>query len=484
MTGVQTCALPIFNIPYRYWQLDSWFYPKDDGTLIWEPDIKYFPNGLAYLSAKLGGPFICHNRWFSVHTQYKSQYSEFITEEHVDMNKPYWDPKNKNSKKIRRWSFPTKIDVWRDLMEHARSWNCVCYEQDWLQPQWRFFDYLRENVYSGRQWLKNMSDAAADYGLTLQYCMTYPSFYLQTLELPNVTHARCSDDYNHRKSKRIYVPHFTQTAMLSWALGIFPWKDPFFSTCIPEPGSISVIKKTSGHYEQWAELEFLMQVLSAGPVGNGDSVENLNKNLLMQSCREDGLLIKPDRPLFPIDLMFLNHNKPYICLTYSTVNDIRTYYLLEILIWSKKVFEHYVTLEELGLSGNFVIYDYFDKNCKVLESTTPIGKERPLNQNEHYFGILAPILSNGMAWIGLRDKIATMSNMVFSAINATPNTLHVEGYYLPRTEFAVTAYIPQKPKLVKVNGTETTKYTWGTHFQIFTIILFSDEEKFTLDIEI
>jgi hypothetical protein len=231
-------------------------------------------------------------------------------------------------------------------------------------------------------------------------------------------------------------------------------------------------------------LEFLLQVLSAGPVGNGDSIENLNPNLLIQACREDGLLIKPNRPLFPIDLMFLSHNKPYTCLTYSSVNNLKTYYLLEVLIWDENVTEHFVTLDELGLTGEYVVYDYFDKACKVIETTTPIGKGRPLKQNEHYYAILAPILSNGMAWIGLRDKIATMSSMVFTNIVPSENALHVEGFYLPRTEIAVTAYIPQKPKVVKVNGTETTKYTWGPHYHVFTIMIFSDEEQFTLDIEI
>jgi hypothetical protein len=471
------------NIPYRYWQLDSWFYPKDDGTLTWEPDPKLFPTGLAWLSERLGGPFICHNRWFSVHTSYKAKYPDFITESHDPAAKPGSDPKNVSNKKIRRWSLPTKPDVWTEIMQTARTWNCICYEQDWLQPQWKFFDYLRENVHAGRMWLKGMAEAAYNSKMTMQFCMTFPSFYLAAIELPNVSHARCSDDYNHRKAKRIYVPHFTQTAMLCWACGLFPWKDPFFSTCDPEPGSVSIFQRIPAHYERWSVLELLLQVLSAGPVGNGDQVDKLNAPLLLQSCREDGLLIKPDRPLFPIDLMFLPHSKPYVMMTYSAFGPFRWYYLLQVLVWDKKVTEYFVTLNDLGIKGKFIAYDYFEKKIFPVDETTPIGKGRKMCLNEHNYTIIAPIMDNGMAFIGLRDKIATMSGIVFEKVELQGQGLFIQGTYAARTEFAVVAYVPKQPTLVKVNGLETKTYTWGRHYNTFTIVIRTDDEPFTLYIE-
>jgi hypothetical protein len=473
------------GIPYGYIQLDSWFYQKDDGTVLWDGLKEYFPNGIRACVEKIGLPIVCHNRWFSQNTFYKVKYPGWITETHPSNTQPGWDTKNlnKKSKSMRTWSFPEKKEVWDDLMTNAHSWGCVCYEQDWLQPQWRFFKYLQEDVYRGRVWLKNMADAAAQNGITLQYCMTYPSFYLETLELLNVTHARCADDYNHKKPKRIYIPHFTQTAMLAWSVGVWPWKDPFFTTCEPEKGSLNIFQKVSSHYEQWSELEFLLQVLSGGPVGNGDKIDNLVPFLLMQACREDGFLIKPDRPLFPIDLMFLPHHKPYICSTISSINGHQWHYILETLVWDKNVKEYFITQEELGIRGNYALYDYKNKKVFPIDPTTPIGKNSPMALNEHSYWVLAPVLPNGVAFFGLRDKIVSMSTGVFEKFEYQNGKLRVEGKYAPRKSFAVVAYMPNKPKRVSVNGIETEHFTWGQNFKQFTLMIQSDEESFNFEIE-
>ncbi len=387
------------GIPYQYFQLDSWFYPKNDGTIVWNADPKYFPSSLQAFQDKLQLPLVCHNRWFSRNTMYMTQYKDgFIIERHSPNIFQKWDHSMKEGKKLRSWALPIKPEFWGKLMQTAENWGCVCYEQDWLQPQWSFFDYLKENVYTGRIWLKNMAQAAAQRNISMQFCMTYPSFYLETLELPNVTHARCSDDYNCLKSKRLYIPHFTQTSMLSWAIGVWPWYDPFFSTCYPKAGSVNFLHRQPQHYEQWPELQLILQVLSGGPVGNGDRVDKLNSELLLQSCREDGILIKPDRPLFPIDLMFLPHHKPYICMTYSIVNDYRWYYLLQVLIWEDFKMEYYVTLPDLGLDGDYAVYDYFEKKVTPINNSTHIGKDHRMAKNDSSYLVLAPILENGMAF--------------------------------------------------------------------------------------
>lgn len=473
------------GIPYRYLQLDSYFYPKDDGTILWEGDTKIFPNTLASLKESLQMPLICQNRWFSYHTVYKGSYKDFINEEHDKfdvsgngISNPVKDQKQKTT-----WSLPLQLEMWMEIMAKARSWGCVCYEQDCLQTQWRFFDYLRENVYAGRIWLKQITDASAAQGMTIQYNRTYPSFYLETLEFGNITHARCVDDYNHEKPKRFYVPHFTQTSMLCWSVGIWPWKDAFFSTCDPAPNSVNKIKKIPPHYEPYSELELLMQVLSAGPVGNGDEVNKLNANLLLQACMEDGLLLKPERPAFPIDLMFLDHHNYYTCMTYSVVSDQRWWYLLQINLWGTEKNQQAVTIEQLGLKGKYIMYDYFDKLLVPIEKVTLLERKKLIKENESSYMILAPILTNGMAFVGLRDKIISAPGRVFTKVMIKDRALIVEGQYAPHQNFALIAYVPSKPQKVVVDNVETTKYTWGPNYKTFTIVLFSDDGKFSLQIE-
>ena len=41
--------------------------------------------------------------------------------------------------------------------------------------------------------------------------------------------------------------------------------------------------------------------LAAGPLGIGDSVDSMNKQLIMSTCMEDGRLLKPSRPAMSLD---------------------------------------------------------------------------------------------------------------------------------------------------------------------------------------
>ena len=453
----------LLEIPYQYFQLDSWFYPKQDGgMMIWEASQERIPGGIAQLSKQLDVPLICHNRWFSANTIYKTQVKGWVTETHGKGNEE------------KTWAFPTNKEIWDILMENCVKWNCKTYEQDWLQSQWQFFDWLKEDTERGREWLKNMAEAANKRDITIQYCMTFPSFYLQAAEFPNVTQARCADDYNCRKAKRIYIPHFTQTSMLCWACGVWPWKDNFYS----QPNSL---ESPTEHY---SELELLNSVLSGGPVGPGDPVGSQNTHLLLQACREDGVLIKPDRPAFPIEHMFLPHNLPYIYSTYSEIDSLRYTYLMQVVIWSDKILTYGVTPEQLGLTEQFyAIYDYFEKSIEIASKDTLIGPKRPLGQNEHDYKVIVPLMRNGMAFVGLRDKVITGSNTVFSSIKEERGKLTITGTYCPETLFSVVAYCPYAPQEIKVNG-ETHDYQWGPHYKMLSITLQGDQNGgFVIEIE-
>ena len=54
-------------------------------------------------------------------------------------------------------------------------------------------------------------------------------------------------------------------------------------------------------------------------------------------------------------------------------------------------------------------------------------------KNDSSYLVLAPILENGMAFFGLRDKIATASQSIFKRIEVKDQTLFIEGEYQSRT---------------------------------------------------
>ena len=63
------------NIPVRYVQLDSWWYPKDEtdlmhGALNWTAMHSIFPDGIDFVRQRTGWDFAAHNRAWSSKTDY------------------------------------------------------------------------------------------------------------------------------------------------------------------------------------------------------------------------------------------------------------------------------------------------------------------------------------------------------------------------------------------------------------------------------
>ncbi|KAJ8044596.1 hypothetical protein HOLleu_07381 [Holothuria leucospilota] len=62
-------------IPYKYYQLDSWWYFKGIGGGVknWTAMPSVFPHGAGYLYEQLGYPFAAHNRYWAPDTVYAKQ---------------------------------------------------------------------------------------------------------------------------------------------------------------------------------------------------------------------------------------------------------------------------------------------------------------------------------------------------------------------------------------------------------------------------
>jgi hypothetical protein len=155
----------------------------------------------------------------------------------------------------------------------------------------------RTNIDIGEQWLKSMGAAADQVGINIQYCMSLPRHILQALEIPRVTHARASDDYavnlrNPTKSQW----NIGISSMLADAVGLAPFKDVLWSTSV-QPGS----PYGSNATEQVPDRAILISTLSTGPVAPGDGINFTNIERIMKCCRQDGLILKPDRPLTAIN---------------------------------------------------------------------------------------------------------------------------------------------------------------------------------------
>lgn len=169
-------------------QLDSWWYKKDcsverkgscrGGTTDWVPANNTFPDGLAAFHNKTGWRITAHNRMWSSENVYAKQnggkYNWLVEgNEGVPLDQSFWD----------------------DLMARSKAWGLYVYEQDWLFSEYVGTNATLESATLPRKWLMQMGQAAEKAGVVVQYCMLWPRFALQSLELPAVTTARGSTDY-------------------------------------------------------------------------------------------------------------------------------------------------------------------------------------------------------------------------------------------------------------------------------------------------
>ena len=276
------------GIPYKYLQLDSWWYYKGVGNGVknWTAMTDVFPNGIDFVVQKTGWPIVAHNRFWSSNTDYAKQNGgdyNFV----VDGN----------------FALPNDSSFWHFILSSSqKQWNLSVYEQDWLDTEYEGLKELRSDLILGRTWLQQMGEAAHDLNLTIQYCMPWPRHIMQSLEIPAVTQVRVSDDYRPGNSQW----KIGDTTMLAHALGLASFKDNFHSSPI-EKGCKTLP-------EPYPALETYVSALSGGPIGPSDAVGGANKTLIMATCMSDGRLLKPSRPGMLLD-------RTYVVRAFGSEND-------------------------------------------------------------------------------------------------------------------------------------------------------------------
>ena len=350
------------GIGLGYMQLDSWFYPKGPaaswsdgahGIYEYAAASDLFPQGLAAFQSVLGIPLVTHARW-------------------IDSTSPY--------RGIYQMSGNVVVDprYWESTAAYLASSGVTTYEQDWLDA-----DAQTEfNLADPDAFLNNMAAAMAQDNLTIQYCMASPRHLLQSSKYNNATTARVS--YDGFTPAR-WTP-FLYTSRLAASVGIWPFSDVFRSS---------------------ESDNLLLATLSAGPIGIGDPIGGLNAQNLLHAVRPDGVIVKPDVPLMPIDSSYLTAaaaiDAPQISATYSDFGGLRTYYIVAYSVGSNR--QASFRLSDLGIDHPVFLYDYFSKTGHVTRPEDLVAA--PVLEKTRYW-IAAPFGPSGIAVLGDTEQFVSM----------------------------------------------------------------------------
>ncbi len=434
------------QIPIRYLQLDSWWYYKTTtdadgkkgnakkveklpegewnrygGLLEYKAHTNLFPNGLDTFQKSIGLPLITHNRWIDPASPYVQQY-KISGIAAVD---PKW---------------------WDHIAAYLKQSGIVTYEQDWLDRIFTYSPAFSSNVGTGEAFLDNMSRACGEEGITMQYCMPYPCYFMQGSRYPNLTTIRTSGDrftFNRWND-------FLYTSRLASSLGIWPWTDVYMST---ERGNV------------------LLSTLSAGPVGIGDLMGSETKTNLQQAVRADGVIVKPDASIVPMDQSYLADAKkepaPLTASTYTDRDGTRTEYVFAFNRGGGSPQKVNFTAAELGLERPAYVYDYFARKAQKLGVHDNFSASLDKKADAYY--VVAPVGKSGIAFLGDENKFVGTGKQRINSIEDKPGKLTV-GVVLAEGEKSVVlhGYSAKAPKATVVVGVDDDlQYDAATgHFTI------------------
>lgn len=415
------------GFPLGYLQLDSWFYPKgpdsrwneggsapEYGEDEYRADKSLFPQGLDAFQRDLGLPLVTHARWVAPQSPYHREY---------------------------RMSGNVVIDpkFWKQTADYLHQAGVVTYEQDWLDHN----AHTAVNLTDPPLFLGEMSRSMAAEDITIQYCMPLPSDYMASTRYPNVQTIRTSDDGFERGQ----WDEFLYDSRLATALGLWPWTDAFFS-------------KDLGN--------LIISTLSAGPVGVGDALGGVDAANLRAAVRRDGVIVKPDTSLLPIDAVYqrdaAGEQSAMVAAAATNFGDLKIQY---VFAYPRQASDSQVTvpLRALGVTGSVFAYNWVTHEGHLLQ---PDGSLNLAFTDGWAYQVLTPVTSGGLALLGETDKIAPLGRAVIASLTAAGNELSATVRFARgETAQTISGYASRRPRIRTVSGTvKNPTYSEQTH--IFT----------------
>ena len=418
------------GIPLGYMQLDSWWYPKGSsdswtpnagGEYVYRAAPALFPSGLASFQQQLGLPLITHARWIDSSSPYRSQYKM--------SNNVSTDPA-----------------FWNSTMSYLKSSGVVTYEQDWLsaqaQPNYNLTD---PNAFMG-----DMAGSAAAQGLTLQYCMALPWNNLQSTLYQNAQTTRVALD----RFDRTKWDNFLFDSRFASAVGVWPWTDVFMST---------------------ETQNLLLSTLSGGMVGVGDAIGKESTSNLLKSVRPDGVIVKPDTPIMPIDATYSaiagNSSAPMVAATSTGHNGLREAY---VFAYSRNNGSQSISFSpnSLGVSGQAYVYNYFTGTGQLVSAggtfTDTVGT------NGSYYEV-APVGASGIAFLGDAGKFVSTGDKRISHLSDNGTVSASVAFASNEHSVTLHGYAPAAPTATASDGSVgSVSYNSTTHLFTVTVTAGSD----------
>ncbi len=446
------------EIPIGYFGLDLW-YPHDrvGFATAYRADENRFPSGLGRIKTRTGIPFFLHLSGFDLENEYRDGY-HFLEGDGAacPRERRFYSDLGRRLKEKEG-----AIGIWHD---HVRVYQ-------------ERIPALRASLTAGEEWFTMMTDGLGENGLPLMLSDPTVGFLLAAAGTEAIVSSRSGDDYLVKQPGQLaqldpvaaarykYVPpqrFIVDRFLVGWllySLGLLPFHDVFITN--PD--------HPDGFAEPDAASEALMRALSAGPIGIGDKLGEVNKEIVDQLVFPDGVLAKPDHPAQPLwnplarDLVVgvtdsVDGKWRYVAV-FNAGDDERSYDSQDVSIDT----------------GRCIIYSYFQHRI-----VTAIQGSLSPGQGDYY--VLTPVFS-GIAVIGFIDKFITAPTDRIRAVTLLPTGVEVTIHIPPNNQYRLGVFSKSRFQ-VAATGATITMRTDHNGLTVLTIIATAPEVVLRLEREV
>jgi hypothetical protein len=404
---------------YQVQDLDQLRYQEG----LFEPRKDLFPHGLAWLHEKLDAPLEAYIAWLCPGGPYRKTYPYFETPKGTVPGNSMGDVFYSES-------------YWRYTAEKLAGWGTALLQQD-FESVYEGDPVMMSGISRMDTYFKNMSKALSEKGIKMQYCMQLPRNIMESTENPVIVsvqgswdhHVPASEPNRDRHDDDPFVwKHLMFTSAFYGAVGIWPSRDNIQT--IADPNAFE---------------DVLLANLLGGEIQLGHRIGECNFDLVRETYREgDGLILKADRPLVPLDKCYLEGCS--VGYTFSQRNGQKWFYVLS-LPTRDPVGEF--TVSDLGVTGQWAVYNFDTRQLSVVDASTPIKLHRAA---KHEYIVLAPLLTNGVAVIGDAEKFVTMADMRIPSVEMAADGLRVGVMSNYEWNPIISGYAGQPPAGVEVGA--------------------------------
>ncbi len=387
---------------------------------LFEPEPALFPHGIEWLNQQLGKPLQCYILWLAPPSPYRKQFPFLET----DLNPQPWTTAPRGMGDVFY-----SLDYWRYTAKKIASWGAISLQHDFLS------NYEGDPVMMAapdkmNTYFKSIARALREQGMTMHYCMQRARNVLESTENPVMVSLQGSHDHHVKisppareedRNDAFVWKHLLFASAFYGSVGIWPSRDNIQTVADPN-----------------AFEDLLLANLMGGLMELGHRIGEANWDLLKKVYREgDGLVLKPDRPIVPLDRCYLDGSA--VGYTESNISGKRWYYVLSL---PPAGYLAQFSPSDVGAAGVWAAFDWDRRTVSVRQAGTPISL---LQEAKHQYLVLAPVLENGMAVIGDADKFITMADQRIASVESSAKSVRIGVISSREASPTVVGYSAQRP---------------------------------------